>query len=138
MEPLYTLDARERARVRDQLAAELAAEPNVAFAYLYGSFAESRAFHDVDVGVYLHAPESPGGAPFSVALAHRLSGRLKLPVEVRVLNATPASFLYHALRGQLLVNRDDDLLTKIMEDTVRRYLDMAPLLRRSAKEAFAG
>lgn len=138
MRPLYTLDTSERARVRDQLAAELAAEPLVAFAYLYGSFAESRAFHDVDVGVYLRAPEPSGGAPFSVVLAHRLSCCLKLPVDVRILNAAPTSFLYHALRGQLLVNHDDDLLTEIMEDTVRRYLDMAPLLRRSAKEAFAG
>jgi predicted nucleotidyltransferase len=134
---LYDLGAEERLRVKDQVAAILAAEPLVAFAYLYGSFAESQPFHDIDVGVYLSGPDPGHAMPFSVVLAQRLSERLKLPVDVRILNGAPASFLHHVLRGKFLVSHDDDLLSDIMEDTIRRYLDMAPLLRRSAKEAFA-
>jgi len=137
MRRLHTVDDGERSRLQAQLATELEADPAVAFAYLYGSFVEARPFHDVDVGVYLRAPQSPGAGSADLAMAQRLSERIGFPVDVRVLNAAPVSFRYHALRGRLLVCRDDDLLARVMEDTIRRYLDMAPLLRRSTKEAFA-
>lgn len=130
----YQLDAEARAHVREQLARELATHADVAFAYLYGSFVESDAFHDVDVGVYFSPP--PTGALAS-ALAQSLSDRAKLPVDVRPLNGAPVSFVYHVLRGQLLLSRDDALLAEVMEQTVHRYLDIAPLLRLSTKEAFA-
>ena len=130
----YQLDAEARAHVREQLALELATHADVAFAYLYGSFVESDAFHDVDVGVYCSPP--PTGARAS-ALAQSLSDRAKLPVDVRPLNGAPVSFVYHVLRGQLLLSRDDALLAEVMERTVHQYLDIAPLLRLSTKEAFA-
>ena len=130
----YQLDAEARAHVREQLARELATHADVAFAYLYGSFVESDAFHDVDVGVYFSPP--PTGARAS-ALAQSLGDRAKFPVDVRPLNGAPVSFVYHVLRGQLLLSRDDALLAEIMEQTVHQYLDIAPLLRHSTKEAFA-
>ncbi len=137
MKRLYALDEAARARIEKQLIAELAAIPEVAFAYLYGSFIGSEPFHDVDVGVYLNGPDPHQDMPFSVVLAQRLSKRLQLPVDVRILNGAPVSFLHHVLRGRLLVSHDDDFLGDVMEDTIRRYLDMAPILRRSTKEAFA-
>jgi len=137
MKRLHSLDETARARIEEQLVAELATVPDVAFAYLYGSFIGSEPFHDIDVGVYLRGPDLSQGLSFSVVLAQRLSERLKFPVDVRILNGAPASFLHHVLRGKLLVSHDDDLLGDVLEDTIRRYLDMAPLLRRSAKEAFA-
>jgi predicted nucleotidyltransferase len=133
----YNLDSGARARITEQLAAELASVHDIAFAYVYGSFMESGPFHDVDVGVYLRVPQPQGTVSFAVALAQRLSEKAGLPVDVRVLNAAPVSFLFHVLRGRLLLNRDDDLLTDLMERTASRYLDMAPLLRHSTKEAFA-
>ena len=131
----YRLNEEERARLREQLTRELATHADVAFAYLYGSFGESDVFHDVDVGVYF-SPPPPTGARAS-ALAQSLSDRAKLPVDVRPLNGAPVSFVYHVLRGQLLLSRDDALLAEVMEQTVRQYLDIAPLLRQSTKEAFA-
>lgn len=46
-------------------------------------------------------------------------------------------YQYHALRGRLLVCNDEDFLTDLIEDVARRYLDLAPLLRRGTKDAFA-
>jgi predicted nucleotidyltransferase len=131
----HRLDEEARARLREQLTRELATHADVAFAYLYGSFVESDVFHDVDVGVYF-SPPPPIGARAS-ALAQSLSDRAKLPVDVRPLNGAPVSFVYHVLRGHLLLSRDDALLAEVMERTVRQYLDIAPLLRHSTKEAFA-
>lgn len=54
-----------------------------------------------------------------------------------MLNESPLSFVYHVLRGRLLVCRDEDFLTQMLEDVPRRYLDLAPLLRQGTKDAFA-
>ena len=53
------------------------------------------------------------------------------------LNHAPIPFVFHALRGRLLFSRDDERLATIIEDTVRRYLDMEPLMRNATREAFA-
>lgn len=58
-------------------------------------------------------------------------------MDVCVLNEAPLSFVYHVLRGRLLVCRDEECLTEILEDVARRYLDLAPLLRQGTKDAFA-
>ena len=135
LNPLHRADETERVRIVEVVTDVLKQEPAVSFAFLYGSFVEARAFHDVDVGVYLRAGVS--GSDVASALAVRLSDRAGVPVDVRVINDAPISFLYHVLRGQLVLSRDDALLGEVMERTAGRYLDIEPLLRRSAKEAFA-
>ncbi len=134
MKRLYRLSPEERSQIRDQLAAELSKHPDVLFAYVYGSFVDSDAFHDVDVGIYLSG--STVNADVAVQSSQRLSSTIRLPVDVRILNRAPISFRFHVLRGERLLSRDDDLLSDIIEDTARRYLDIAPLLRHAAKEAF--
>jgi len=132
---LYSNDPGERPGITDELAKELASHYEIAFAYLYGSFAECAPFHDLDIGVYLRDTRS--SMMLSSMLGRRLSVRLKIPVDVRILNDAPVTFLYHVIKGQLILTHDDDLLSTIMENTVRRYLDIAPLLLRSTKEAFS-
>lgn len=134
---IYTLDHDERSRIMDQFVSELASEPGMAFAYLYGSFVDSEAFRDVDVGVYMRSMAPGEMTTRAMALAQCLSTKVRLPVDVRVLNAAPIPFLYHVLRGHLLLSHDDDLLTEVIERTACRYLDIASLLRSSAREAFA-
>ena len=46
---MYRASAAEREQIADRLAATLGGDPTVAFAYLFGSFAEGEPFHDVDV-----------------------------------------------------------------------------------------
>jgi hypothetical protein len=137
MTRLHRITPEERHRIEQPLAAELGSDRNVVFAYLYGSFAESRPFHDIDVGVYLRTISSDRVTATALDLAGRLSDRTRMPIDVRILNAAPISFLFHVLRGQLLYCRDDALLAEVMEHTVSRYLDIAPLVRRGTLEAFA-
>jgi len=134
MDRLYRLSQEERGAIREQIAAELSREPDVLFAYVYGSFCKSEVFHDIDIGIYLSADQI--SSDIAVNLSANLSGTVKLPIDVRILNAAPVSFLFHVLLGDCLFSRDDDLRTDIMEDTMRRYFDIAPLLRHATKEAF--
>jgi hypothetical protein len=121
-------------RIVEVLVRELAHDPEVVFAYLYGSCAEWRPFRDIDVGVYLR---SRGEHTLKVLdLVQRLGSALKRPVDLRILNDAPISFLYHVLKGELLISNDDDVLSLLIETTTRQYLDIAPLRRQATKEAF--
>ena len=135
MPRVYQIEAEERARIASFIAGELAQDPGVAFAYVYGSFAEALPFHDIDIGVYRNGSD-PSDDP-ERDLAQRLCAGLKMPVDVRVVNHAPTSFLFHVLRGELLLSRDDELLSSVIESTIRRHLDIAPILHHSAREAFA-
>ena len=134
---IYSLNSQQQARLVQQVTDELSRQPAVIFAYLYGSALDGEAVHDVDIGIYLEEFESGQEAAIVDGLASRLSDALKLPIDVRVLNRAPLTFLYHVLRGRLLLSRNDDLLASILEDVARRYLDLAPLLRQATKDAFA-
>lgn len=133
----YTIQQEAREAVVCRLTAELEKESAVAFAYLHGSLLDSGTVHDVDVGLYLRESDAERGAAVASALSVRLTAVAGLPVDVRVLNEAPLSFVYHVLRGRLLVCRDEVLLTSKLEDVARRYLDLAPLLHQGTKDAFA-
>jgi len=133
----HRMNREERHRIEQCLAAELTGDRSVTFAYLYGSFVESQPFHDIDVGVYLENVQGNSVTATALDLAQSLSDRARIAVDVRILNVAPVSFLYHVLRGQLVFCRDDAVLAEVMERTVSRYLDIAPLLRRGTQEAFA-
>ena len=133
---LHRAAAEERERVSRALATALAAEPDVEFAWLHGSFLTGGPFHDVDVGV--HLLPAAGGRPYrGVELALHLGHAIRLPVDVRVLNDAPVAFLFHVFRaGRPLICRADERMADLMERTLREYLDRAPLLRRATVEAF--
>ncbi|MDE2059719.1 MAG: hypothetical protein KGL31_05395 [candidate division NC10 bacterium] len=86
------------------------------------------------MGVYLSTDQTNGG--ITAHLSAYLSRTVKFPIDVRILNAMPVAFRFHVLRGECLFSRDDDLRTDIMENTMRRYFDIAPVLRHATREAF--
>ncbi|MGE3153896.1 MAG: nucleotidyltransferase domain-containing protein [Nitrospiraceae bacterium] len=134
----YPMTTERLAQLQAGLSRELDKESEVTVAYLYGSCLSETMFHDVDVGLYLHPSASGRSSSIAAELEDRLSSMLGLPVDIRVLNEAPVTFVYHVLRGSLLLCRDERFLSATLEDVARRYLDLAPLLRRSTAEAFAG
>ena len=136
MRRLYHAESAERERVVHLITAALEAEPDLEFAWLHGSFLGGGGFHDVDVGVHLHAA-ADARLRRALDLGVRLDRDTGFPVDVRVLNDAPVTFLFHVFReGCLLLSRNDERLADLMERTVRKYLDMEPLLRRATIEAY--
>lgn len=129
----YRIDRRH---LIETLAPQLEKEHGLAFAYLYGSAIEQQTVHDIDIGLYYESTDSLPTSDRMLTLAHQLSSALSIPVDVRVLNHAPLSFLFHALHGQLLTCQHPDLHATILEQTGREYLDLAPFLRQSTKDAF--
>jgi len=128
------MSSAERESVLGHLSAILAYRRGLSFAMVYGSFLSPDAFRDLDVAVWVTAEADPA---FDLALAVELSTALGLPVDVRRINSAPLPFLFHVLRGRIVAERDDGLLSALMERVGREYLDIAPHLRHAAREAFA-
>jgi hypothetical protein len=57
-------------------------------------------------------------------------------VDVRVLNFAPVPFVYQVIRGMLIFDRNEDLRVHVVEETVRKYLDLKPMIHKGIKEAF--
>jgi predicted nucleotidyltransferase len=120
----------------EQLAAALQNRDEVMFAYIYGSFAEGLPFHDIDVGVYLSEITEEESTNYSLILGQMLSKELQVPVDIRVLNFAPVSFLYEVIRGNLIFERNEEIRIRVVEQTIQRYLDLKPMILRGIKEAF--
>ncbi len=58
-------------------------------------------------------------------------------MDVRSIRGAAVSFCYHVYRGRLLCSRDEALRTRVVGQTVSRYLDIRPLQRQALKEAIA-
>jgi hypothetical protein len=132
---VHHVDADARDRLVARVEAALDRRSDLAFGVVFGSFLEDGGFHDIDVGIW--TTES-AGARVDLELAADLSEALGVPVDVRRLNDAPIPFLFHALRGRAVAVHDEMHLANLMERVAREYHDMAPLLRRAAREAFAG
>ena len=132
----YHLDREERIRLVQHLVENLKTHNEVIFAYLFGSFVEDLPFHDIDIGVYLSIIREEESTFFGLDLSQTLSIRLKIPVDVRVLNFASIPFLYHVIRGNLILERDEEIRLNFVERITARYLDLKPLLLKGTKEAF--
>jgi uncharacterized protein len=131
--PLHRLDPGDRERLLARLRPLLAAQPQIAFAFVFGSFAEGRPFHDIDVGV---AVDPAVADDERAALEGQLTEAAGFPVDLVVLNGRPVPFLFHVYRCEAIVVRDEARLTAELERTMRIYFDIEPVLRQATREAF--
>ena len=84
----------ERERIRRKLIAALESEPDLEFAWLHGSFLVADEFRDIDIGVHLSATAEVR-LQRGLELAVRLDREIGFPMDVRVLNDAPVTFLFH-------------------------------------------
>ena len=117
-----------------RLRALLGDRPDIAWAFVFGSFLDQPAFRDIDIAIWTTPAASPR---VDVELAVHASTALGVPVDVRRVNEAPVSFLFHVLRGRPLFVRDEEMLATLMERTAREYHDQAPLVRQATRDAFA-
>jgi uncharacterized protein len=134
MPRVHRLDESAREAMIPTLSKELASRVDVSFGFVYGSFLQADGFRDIDVAIWT---TDRADRAVDLALASALSRTIGLPVDVRRLNDAPLSFLFHVLRGRLLLVRDELALATLIERTSRAYHDIAPLLRRATRDAFA-
>jgi predicted nucleotidyltransferase len=120
--------------VRDQLRRALEAEPDVAYALLFGSTSRGRRRRDSDVDVALELrPGARRDARAVGGLVSRLESATGAPIDLLLIDEAPAAVAYRAFRdGQLLVERDHGALVARKARAILAYLDFKPIEDRCA------
>ena len=113
----------------------LQAEPDVAYALLFGSGARGTAHagSDADIAIELRA-----GAPRDVrslgGLAARLESAIGRRIDLVLLDEAPTALAYRILRdGRLLAERDHGALVARKARVLLDYLDWKPVEERCAE-----
>ncbi len=132
----YFFSKEEKNRLIALLRSLLGRQDALQFAYLYGSFLDDLPCHDIDIGIYIQGNKGTDMMFYALELGEQFSREAGCPVDVRVLNDAPVSFLFHVLKGKLLTEQNPELHAQLFEKTVSRYLDMQPLLLQATREAF--
>ncbi|PUA34191.1 MAG: hypothetical protein B9J98_00945 [Candidatus Terraquivivens tikiterensis] len=119
----YELSPEEKARLMRSIGEELGFIDGIVFAYLHGGFLERPFFRDVDIAVWVSDPEK--AFEYTVDLSASLETKLGFPVDLHVLNEAPLPFKYHVFaRGKLLFSRDEWLRATVVDENMRKYLDL--------------
>ncbi len=73
------------------IIAILSAEKKILFAYLHGSFQEGLPFRDIDLAIYTTAILPKQQLDYELRLEGIIEEKIKLPIDLRVLNNVPPS-----------------------------------------------
>lgn len=123
----FVLSLREKRKIEDRLKSILKKRKEIIFAYTFGSFLDALPFRDIDVGVYLKNINKRNVFNYEMNLGAEIEAKLKIPVDIRILNFAPLYFQFQVLQGKLIFTKDEDLWANFLDLTVRKYLDFKPL-----------
>ncbi len=108
----------------------------VVFAYLFGSHAAGRAasLSDIDIAVYLEkGVDKPQRFDLRLRLSSELSSVAGIPADVIVINDSPLSLAYEAIKhGKVLLCKDREQRIEVETKILSRYLDRRYYDRRRA------
>ena len=130
----------DREAIKAEIHAVLEQDLRLAFAYLYGSFCRQEPFQDIDIGVYA-ADSDVNPYVLSADLKERLSAHLRSRTvdlsadrfDVQVLNQAPFTFMRRIFgEGVLIIDRNPELRTDIIEHVSRKYRECAGLLMEAS------
>ena len=125
----YELPAEERISIINLLRERLRCVDDILFAYVHGSFIEGKIFRDVDVAVWIESEEK--AFYYTVDFSAKLEVEVSIPIDVHVLNEAPLPFKYHVLmQGKLLFSKDEKLRFRVIDETVRKYIDLKKLMEK--------
>ncbi|MFB3887353.1 MAG: nucleotidyltransferase domain-containing protein, partial [Thermodesulfobacteriota bacterium] len=130
----------DREKVLRLLKETLERDEQVIFAYVYGSFVKEQSFRDIDIGVYIkNSEENP--LVVSADMKTRLSRAVRREdmdftadqFDVQIINHAPFTFLKRVFKeGKLLVDRDPELRTDLVEYVSSKYRECAGLLAEAS------
>lgn len=118
------LTKKRKQKIIDLVTNSLAAEPDVIFAYVFGSFINEESFRDIDIAVYVDDADTNPPLNKELFLERMLDAVVNMPIDVRVINRAPLAFAYNAMRlGRLILNRDNLRRADFESLTMRKYFD---------------
>lgn len=110
----------------EKAAAVLQTKEYVLFAYIFGSFTTDKSFNDIDVGIFIHG-EKPRSR-LTLELELELENALCFPVDMRIINNAPVSFIYNVLKsGVVIVDKNISQRADFEGLICKKYFDYTHL-----------
>lgn len=135
MPPQHSLSGKEKERIVEALVSFFnAGFEDVAWVYLFGSFAGDGKFSDIDLGIvtFKHFQKP---LDVELELESRLERIFKYPVDVRILNKAPFSFIQNVIRkGQVILDRDPTMRADFESNVLKQYFDFSRFRDQYLKE----
>jgi predicted nucleotidyltransferase len=105
----------------------LESKPEIVFAYVFGSAADSECFRDVDIAIYVEERKlAVAEEIYDLRLGVELENAVKARVDLILINNAPDHLIHQISKGKLIVNRDDDFRTDFLCASWKRYFDIQP------------
>lgn len=134
----YKLDNKAKENIKLDIREILRTKKEIGFAFLHGSFLEERSFHDIDVAVFISKYGMPEDLfEYELSLLSILEGRIRLPMDVKILNHAPLAFRYEVTRGEVIFSRNEKARLRFVENTWNEYLDYKPIAEYILRELAA-
>lgn len=125
----------EKQSIIEGISSRLREQKHITFSYIFGSFAQEEKFSDIDIGVFVSEKISKESLNFEFDLEEEIKSFTHLPVDVRIINHAPLSFVYHVIKeGILIVDKDAGKRADFEGIIFKKYLDFAFFRRQYLKE----
>lgn len=129
------LSREERGYLIERIAATLKEKEYVLFAYIFGSFALGESFNDIDVGIFISGERLNSPLRLELEMERELENAVRIPVDIRIINNAPPSFIYNVLKSGLVIVDNNKSLRADFEGLVyKKYFDFQHLRNEYLRE----
>lgn len=113
----------------------LNAKEYILFAYIYGSFVSQDTFKDIDVGLFISDIKKKSPLRLELDLEGEIGETVGIPVDIRIINDAPLSFVYNVLKnGILIVDRYRSMRSDFEGLIFKKYFDFKHLRNEYLRE----
>lgn len=119
----------------EEISDILKAKEYILFAYLFGSFISGDVFKDIDIGVFISGAESKSLLKLELMLEGEVEDAIHMPVDIRIINHAPPSFVYNMLKGGIvIVDANKPMRTDFEGLVCKKYFDFQHLRNEYLRE----
>jgi len=126
---------QDRQLITGEISSLLEKKKDIIFAYIYGSFVRSDKFSDIDIGIFVRKKRSLEPLNYEFKFEKEIQSFIHLPVDVRIINHAPLSFVYNVIKEGILITDKDASIRADFEGIIfKKYLDFAFFRKQYLKE----
>lgn len=131
----YQIAPKEKQLIIEGIASRLGKKREIIFTYIFGSFAQSDIFSDIDIGVFIDEKRVQESMDYEFNLEEEIQSFAKFPVDIRSINCAPLSFSYRVIKeGILVIDKDPSKRTEFEGLIFKKYFDFALYRTQYLKE----
>ncbi len=129
------LTDKEQGILVEKTVAFLKTKEYILFAYIFGSFFSGKSFNDIDMGIFVSHEKPDSLLSLELKIERELGDILHIPVDVRIINNAPPSFVYNVLKsGTVIVDNNESLRTDFEALVIKKYFDFKHLRNEYLRE----